>query len=124
MFKELVGLYQLIEQYRTVHFQIRLAESAVVSEGLGLADNDVRDKVISVLSVSDVRAICIPLSVSQSRILPSVEIVTTCHGMNFPLCCKAVFAACSSPPQQGTSMRTTVTLFISLLRMISVSFSE
>ena len=81
-------------------------------------------KIISVLSVSDVQATWLPLSISQSRILPSVEIVTTCHGMNFPLCCKAVFAACSSPPQQGTSMRTTVTLFISLLRMISVSFSE
>ena len=46
----------------------------------------------------------------QSSILPSVEMVTTCHGINFPLCCNAVFAACSSPPQQGTSMRTMVTL--------------
>lgn len=46
----------------------------------------------------------------QSRILPSVEIVTTCHGINFSLRRKAVLAACSSPPQQGTSMRTTVTL--------------
>ena len=27
-----------------MHFQIRLAKSAVVSDGLGLADNDVRDK--------------------------------------------------------------------------------
>ena len=36
---------------RQVHFQIRLAKSAVVSEGLGLADNDVRDKIIAVLSV-------------------------------------------------------------------------
>ena len=31
-----------------VHFQIRLAKSAVVSDGLGLADNDVRDKIIAV----------------------------------------------------------------------------
>jgi|GEM_PF-5756859 len=60
----------------------------------------------------------------QSSILPSVEMVTTCHGINFPLCCNAVFAACSSPPQQGTSIRTMVTLWMSLLRMISVSFSE
>ena len=30
-----------------MHFQIRLAKSAVVSEGLGLADNDVRDMVKS-----------------------------------------------------------------------------
>ena len=59
----------------------------------------------------------------QSRMVPSVEMVTTCHGINFPLCCRAVFAACSSPPQQGTSMRTTVTLFMSLFPMISVSFS-
>ena len=59
----------------------------------------------------------------QSRILPSVEMVTTCHGINFPLCCNAAFAACSSPPQQGTSIRTMVTLWMSLLRMISVSFS-
>ena len=59
----------------------------------------------------------------QSSILPSVEMVTTCHGINFPLCCNAVFAACSSPPQQGTSIRTMVTLWMSLLRMISVSFS-
>ena len=81
-----------------------------MSEELGLADNDVRDKIIAVLSVSDVQATCTPLSISQSRILPSVEIVTTCHGMNFPLCCKAVFAACSSPPQQGTSIRTTMML--------------
>ena len=50
--------------------------------------------------------------------------VTTCHGMNFPLFCKAAFAACSSPPQHGTSMRTMVTLLMLLLRMISVSFSD
>ena len=30
-----------------MHFQIRFAESAVVPEGLGLADNDVRDKIIA-----------------------------------------------------------------------------
>lgn len=51
-----------------------------------------------------------------SSILPSVEIVTTCQGMNLPLFCSAVFAACSSPPQHGTSIRTTVTLLMSFLR--------
>lgn len=59
----------------------------------------------------------------QSRILPSTEIVTTCHGRNFPLARSASRAACSSPPQHGTSMRTTVTLRRSLPRMICVSLS-
>ena len=36
--------------------------------------------------------------------------VTTCHGMNLPLFFKAVVAARSRPPQQGTSMRTMVRL--------------
>ena len=63
------------------------------------------------------------LSFYRSRMRPSVEKVTTFHGMNLPLFFRAVMAACSSPPQQGTSMRSTVTLLISLLRMISVSFS-
>ena len=58
-----------------------------------------------------------------SRRRPSTVTVTTCHGMNFPLACSAVRAACSSPPQHGTSIRTTVTLWILLERMISVSFS-
>ena len=57
-----------------------------------------------------------------SKILPSVEMVTTCHGMNFPLACKACFTACSNPPQQGTSIRAMVTLLISLPAMICVSF--
>ena len=39
-----------------MHFQIRLAKSAVVSDGLGLADNDVWDKIIAVLCVSDIHA--------------------------------------------------------------------
>ena len=59
----------------------------------------------------------------QSRIFPSMEMVTTCHGINFPLVCSAFFAAISKPPQQGTSMRRMVTLWMSLLRKISVSFS-
>ena len=48
------------DRYRTVHFQIRLAKSAVGSEGLGLADNDVRDKIIAVLCISDIHATCPP----------------------------------------------------------------
>ena len=44
-----------------------------------------------------------------SKISPSMEMVTTCQGRNFPLSCIAFFAAISSPPQQGTSMRTMVT---------------
>ena len=63
-------------------------------------------------------------NIRQSRILPSVETVTTCQGINFPLFCKAVLAAFSSPPQQGTSIRTTVTLLMSLLPIIAASFSE
>ena len=43
-------------------------------------------------------------------IVPSVEMTTTCHGINLPLACNAAFAACSNPPQQGTSIRTIVTL--------------
>ena len=58
----------------------------------------------------------------SSKIFPSTEIVTTFHGTNLPLACSAVLAACSSPPQQGTSMRTTVTLWILFVRKISVSF--
>ena len=45
-----------------------------------------------------------------SIIFPSIFIVTTCHGMNFPLFCSAFFAAISRPPQHGTSILTIVTL--------------
>ena len=45
------------------------------------------------------------------------------YGIIFPLAWSAFFTANSSPPQQGTSMRSTVTLRISFLRKISVSFS-
>ena len=59
----------------------------------------------------------------QSIRCASTETVTTCHGMNLPLARSAVFAAASSPPQQGTSMRTTVRERMSFSRMISVSFA-
>ena len=44
-------------------------------------------------------------------------------GINFPLAFRASFTAYSRPPQQGTSMRITVTLRISFSRIIAVSFS-
>ena len=59
----------------------------------------------------------------QSSSRPSVETVTTRHGMNFPLCWSALFTAFSIPPQHGTSMRTTVTLLMSFSAMIWASFS-
>ena len=54
---------------------------------------------------------------------PSTDMIATCHGMNLPLFCKAVLTAFSMPAQHGTSILTTVTLFISLFLIISVSFS-
>ena len=54
---------------------------------------------------------------------PSTDTIATRHGMNLPLFCKAVLTAFSMPAQHGTSILTTVTLFISLFLIISVSFS-
>jgi len=47
-----------------------------------------------------------------STILPSVDMVTTCQGINLSWACNARITALSKPPQQGTCMRTTVMLFI------------
>ena len=47
--------------------------------------------------------------ISKCCLRPLYDVVTTCQGRNFPLSCIAFFAAISSPPQQGTSMRTMVT---------------
>ena len=72
------------------------------------------------LSISLEDGICQAISISfkvppaYSNILPSVEMVTTRQGINLPLICKAFFTACSIPPQQGTSMTTTVTLLMLL----------
>ena len=63
------------------------------------------------------------LTFQSLKICPSTDTITTCHGMNFPLRCNAFFVACSSPPQQGTSIRTITTLFTSFAVRISVSFS-
>ena len=60
----------------------------------------------------------------ESITCPSSESVTTCQGMNLPDSCNTFFAAISSPPQHGTSMRTIVTDVMSFSRNISVSFSE
>lgn len=60
-----------------------------------------------------VPALCFAF-VFYSRIVPSVAIVTTCQGIILPLLRSALLTACSIPPQQGTSMRTTVTLWMSL----------
>jgi len=59
----------------------------------------------------------------MSGILPAAETVTICQGIILPEFCSAVFTAFSMPPQQGTSMRTTVTLLISFSLSIAVSFS-
>ena len=50
------------------------------------------------------------LKINCYSIFPSVEIVTTFHGRNFPLFISACLTAFWIPPQQGTSIRTTVTL--------------
>ena len=63
------------------------------------------------------------LNYSSSKIVPLVPMVTTCQGIILPLAWRAFFTASSMPPQQGTSIRTTVTLFTSLRIRISVSFS-
>ena len=51
------------------------------------------------------------------------EITVTDNATALPLFISAIFAARSSPPQQGTSMRTTVMLLISFSRRIAVNFS-
>ena len=50
---------------------------------------------------------------------------TTCtvKGMSFPLRASASLTAYSSPPQQGTSIRSSVTERMSLLSSTAVSFS-
>lgn len=55
---------------------------------------------------------------------PLVVMTTTRHGILRPQRSRAVFTAYSIPPQQGTSMRTTVIVLILFCLNISVSFSE
>ena len=62
-------------------------------------------------------------SAAYSLTFPSTVNVTTCHGINFPLFFSAFIAACSSPPQQGTSILRTVMLLISFDEIICVSLS-
>ena len=55
--------------------------------------------------------------------LPSVERITTSQGISAPLAVNARCTACTSPPQQGTSIRTTVMLRMEQVAKISVNFS-
>ena len=57
------------------------------------------------------------------RIIPSVEMVTTRSGMSFPLASIAFLTAISSPPQQGTSIRTRVMDATSFALKIMASLS-
>jgi hypothetical protein len=58
-----------------------------------------------------------------SRISPSVPSVTIRHWMNLPEFFNAPTAACSMPPQQGTSISTTARDLMLFPSMNSVSFS-
>ena len=58
------------------------------------------------------------------KIRPSAERTTTCKGMAFSLPATACWTARWMPPQQGTSIRTTVTLRMSLASMSWVSLSR
>ena len=55
--------------------------------------------------------------------VPSGEMVMICKGMSLPLCASAFCTAKGRPPQQGTVIRTTVMLLMSLQEKIWVSFS-
>ena len=55
--------------------------------------------------------------------VPSMFTTCTVSGMSLPLAASAVFTACSSPPQQGTSIRSSVTERMSFPRKMAVSFS-
>ena len=56
-------------------------------------------------------------------IFPSTDIVTTLISMDLPLYNTAFLTAAVKPPQQGTSILTTVISFISLFFTISSNFS-
>lgn len=58
------------------------------------------------------------------KIRPSAERTTTCKGMAFSLPATACWTARWMPPQQGTSIRTTVTLRMSLASRSWVSLSR
>ncbi len=55
--------------------------------------------------------------------VPSMFTTCTVRGMSFPLRSSAALTACSSPPQQGTSIRSSVTERMSLLCSTAASFS-
>ena len=55
--------------------------------------------------------------------VPSIFTTCTVRGMFFPLRSSAALTACSSPPQQGTSIRSSVTERMSLPCSTAASFS-
>ena len=57
------------------------------------------------------------------RISPSVPMICTLTGMFLPQAFTASLTARSIPPQQGTSMRVTVTVRIEFCERIAVNFS-
>ena len=69
------------------------------------------------------RFLCLLKALRYDRIFPLTDMVTTCTGICLPLACSALVTAFSIPPQQGTSIRTTVTLRMSFSLKMAVSFS-
>ena len=67
--------------------------------------------------------ICVLFCVFYSASVPSILTTCTVRGMSLPQAASAVFTACSSPPQQGTSIRSSVTERMSFSRSMAVSFS-
>lgn len=65
----------------------------------------------------------IDISYDLVGILPASLLNNLQNGINFSLFFKAVTAARSNPPQQGTSIRSTVTLLMLFSAIIRVSFS-
>ena len=59
----------------------------------------------------------------QPLTFPSMEITATRRGMSFPLAATAASAERWMPPQQGTSIRATVTLRMSFWARMAESFS-
>ena len=103
-------------------FKVAVCEQ---TEDPALAKGLVRREVIRVVTPGTITDGSL-LSEGQHNYLaaaPSIETIVTSNGICLPLRSTALRAACSSPPQQGTSMRSTVTLRISLRLRISVSLS-
>ena len=124
MKKTLVRIYIVLSIVQDLKFQRLLAITAVYFQTDTFATNVLKRQSFLPLIIFSVLIFNFIVKKTHSIIFPSVEMVTTPHGINFPLFCNALFTAFSIPPQHGTSILTIVTLFILLLFMISVSFSE